>query len=285
MEELGAADMATAVSLSRPHPVAVPGRDLGHAPSSTRAGCRPMLAGEALGAFALTEPHAGSDAAAIRTRAERSDRPTRRRVPADRDEDLDLERARGGPLPRLRDARPGGRPEGDHRVPRREGDARVPVRGAREEDGDPGVPGRGARVRRLRGPGREPPRRGGRGLQDRAVGARRGPDLDRRGVRRDRPLRRSSRPPAYLRRAEGVRGAAGRAAGPPVHARRDGPRRRGGTGADPRGGGGQGPRRADRRGVVDRQVDRLGHRDARRDRRRPAVRRRAATRARPASSA
>jgi alkylation response protein AidB-like acyl-CoA dehydrogenase len=30
-----------------------------------------MLAGEALGAFALTEPHAGSDAAAIRTRAER----------------------------------------------------------------------------------------------------------------------------------------------------------------------------------------------------------------------
>jgi hypothetical protein len=31
-----------------------------------------MLAGEALGAFALTEPHAGSDASAIRTRAERS---------------------------------------------------------------------------------------------------------------------------------------------------------------------------------------------------------------------
>ena len=32
---------------------------------------RPMIAGEALGAFALTEPHAGSDAGAIRTRAER----------------------------------------------------------------------------------------------------------------------------------------------------------------------------------------------------------------------
>jgi len=32
----------------------------------------PMLAGEALGAFALTEPHAGSDASTIRTRAERS---------------------------------------------------------------------------------------------------------------------------------------------------------------------------------------------------------------------
>ena len=39
-----------------------------------------MLAGEALGAFALTEPHAGSDAGAIRTRAERigpADAPTR----------------------------------------------------------------------------------------------------------------------------------------------------------------------------------------------------------------
>jgi alkylation response protein AidB-like acyl-CoA dehydrogenase len=31
----------------------------------------PMLSGEALGAFALTEPHAGSDASAIRTRASR----------------------------------------------------------------------------------------------------------------------------------------------------------------------------------------------------------------------
>jgi alkylation response protein AidB-like acyl-CoA dehydrogenase len=42
-----------------------------------------MLAGEALGAFALTEPHAGSDAAAIRTRAERigpADAPTAYRL-------------------------------------------------------------------------------------------------------------------------------------------------------------------------------------------------------------
>ena len=37
-----------------------------------------MLRGEALGAFALTEPHAGSDAAAIRTRANASGRPMRR---------------------------------------------------------------------------------------------------------------------------------------------------------------------------------------------------------------
>ncbi len=70
MEELGAADMAMAVSLSvhilSQYPVVTWGTAEQHArwlPS--------MLAGEALGAFALTEPHAGSDAAAIRTRAER----------------------------------------------------------------------------------------------------------------------------------------------------------------------------------------------------------------------
>ncbi len=34
---------------------------------------RPMARGEALGAFALTEPHAGSDASALRTRAVRTD--------------------------------------------------------------------------------------------------------------------------------------------------------------------------------------------------------------------
>ena len=279
MEELGAADMASAVTLSvhilSQYPVVTWGTAEQH-----ERWLGPMIAGEKLGAFALTEPHAGSDAGSLRTRAERG---RRRLVPADRLEDLDLERAGGRPLPRVRDARPVGRPAGDHRVPRREGIARVHVRGPREEDGHPVVPRRGADLRRLRRPGREPPRRGGRRLPDRAVGAGRGPDLDRRGVRRDRPLRaRAGRP--VPRRAAGVRRAAGRAAGPPVHGRGDGAGRRGGTGADPPGGGGEGSGRADRRGVVAREVDRLRHRDARRDRRRPAVRRRAATRARPASS-
>jgi butyryl-CoA dehydrogenase len=68
MEELGAADMAMAVSLSvhilSQYPVVTWGTD------EQRARWLPaMQAGEALGAFALTEPHAGSDAAAIRTRA------------------------------------------------------------------------------------------------------------------------------------------------------------------------------------------------------------------------
>jgi butyryl-CoA dehydrogenase len=69
MEELGAADMAMAVSLSvhvlHQFPVVSWGTD------EQRARWLPALqAGEALGAFALTEPGAGSDAAAITTRAE-----------------------------------------------------------------------------------------------------------------------------------------------------------------------------------------------------------------------
>ena len=71
MEELGAADMATAVTPVGPHPVAVPGRDVGHGRAAASAGWRRWSPARRLGAFALTEPHAGSDAAAIRTRAER----------------------------------------------------------------------------------------------------------------------------------------------------------------------------------------------------------------------
>ena len=76
MEELGAADMAMAVSLSvhilSQYPVVTWGT------AEQQARWLPaMLAGEALGAFALTEPHAGSDAAAIRT-AGRARRPGRR---------------------------------------------------------------------------------------------------------------------------------------------------------------------------------------------------------------
>ncbi len=70
MEELGAADMAVAVSLSvhilSQYPVVAWGTE------DQRARWLPaMQSGAALGAFALTEPHAGSDASAIRTRAER----------------------------------------------------------------------------------------------------------------------------------------------------------------------------------------------------------------------
>ena len=70
MEEIGAADMASAVSLSvhilSQYPVVSWGND-----DQRARWLGPMIAGEALGAFALTEPGAGSDAAAIATRAER----------------------------------------------------------------------------------------------------------------------------------------------------------------------------------------------------------------------
>jgi butyryl-CoA dehydrogenase len=70
MEELGAADMATAVTLSvhilSQYPVVTWGTD-----EQRERWLGPMVSGEALGAFGLTEPHAGSDAGAIRTRAER----------------------------------------------------------------------------------------------------------------------------------------------------------------------------------------------------------------------
>jgi len=70
MEEMGAADMAMAVSLSvhilSQYPVVTWGTD------EQKAHWLPaMQSGEALGAFALTEPHAGSHASAIRMRAER----------------------------------------------------------------------------------------------------------------------------------------------------------------------------------------------------------------------
>ncbi|MFL5750441.1 MAG: acyl-CoA dehydrogenase family protein [Chloroflexota bacterium] len=72
MEELGAADMASAVTLSvhilSQYPVVAWGTD-----EQRARWVSPMIAGEKLGAFALTEPHAGSDAGAIRTRAERRD--------------------------------------------------------------------------------------------------------------------------------------------------------------------------------------------------------------------
>ena len=72
MEELGAADMASAVTLSvhllSQFPVLNYGTD-----EQIARWLPPMLNGEALGAFCLTEPSGGSDAAALRTRADRAD--------------------------------------------------------------------------------------------------------------------------------------------------------------------------------------------------------------------
>ncbi len=78
MEELGAADMAMAVSLSVHILSQAPVVRWG-TPEQHERWLAPMLRGERLGAFALTEPSAGSDAAAIRLRATRigpADAPT-----------------------------------------------------------------------------------------------------------------------------------------------------------------------------------------------------------------
>ncbi|HEY7131513.1 MAG TPA: acyl-CoA dehydrogenase family protein [Candidatus Limnocylindrales bacterium] len=70
MEELGAADLASAVSLSVHILSQLPVVTWG-TPEQISRWLPPMVRGQALGAFALTEPHAGSDAAAIRMRARR----------------------------------------------------------------------------------------------------------------------------------------------------------------------------------------------------------------------
>jgi alkylation response protein AidB-like acyl-CoA dehydrogenase len=70
MEEIGATDMASAVTLSvhllSQFPVLNHGTD-----EQIGRWLAPMISGEALGAFCLTEPSGGSDAAALRTRARR----------------------------------------------------------------------------------------------------------------------------------------------------------------------------------------------------------------------
>jgi butyryl-CoA dehydrogenase len=70
MEELGAADMASAVSLSVHILSQLPVVAFG-TPEQQARWLPAMVSGDALGAFCLSEPHAGSDAAALRTRARR----------------------------------------------------------------------------------------------------------------------------------------------------------------------------------------------------------------------
>ncbi len=222
MEELGAADMAMAVSLSvhilAQYPVVTWGT-----PEQHERWLPAMLRGEALGAFALTEPHAGSDAAAIRTRAERvgpADAPTGYRLTGTK---IWISNA----------------PEADRYLVFATLDPDAGSKGITAFLVEKGTPGFrfGAHERKMgiracpaaelvfdgaEVPAAEPARRGRGGLQDRAVGARRGPDLDRRGLRRDRPG--GARSGGAIRvAATGVRRRAGRAAGGPVHARRDGP--------------------------------------------------------------
>ena len=135
MEEIGAADMASAVTLSvhilSQYPVVTFGTAGQHADWLA-----PMLAGEALGAFCLTEPHAGSDAAALRTRAVRLSAGGEE-LPPDAPADAVAAYRLHGTKIWISNAPeaerylvfatldPSQGPEGDHGVPRREGHARA----------------------------------------------------------------------------------------------------------------------------------------------------------------
>jgi acyl-CoA dehydrogenase len=79
MEELGAADMSCAVMLSVHILSQLPVLQFGTKEQIERW-LPPMVAGEVLGAFGLTEAGAGSDAGALRTRATRSEDGTRYRL-------------------------------------------------------------------------------------------------------------------------------------------------------------------------------------------------------------
>ena len=70
MEEIGAADLASAVTLSVHLLSQFPVLNFGSDEQKARW-LPAMVAGEALGAFCLTEPSGGSDAGALRTRAEK----------------------------------------------------------------------------------------------------------------------------------------------------------------------------------------------------------------------
>ena len=132
----------------------------------------------------------------------------RRRLSTERDEDLDLERPGGRPLPRLRDARipTAGATRRSPRSSSRRG-RRASASGPTSGRWGSGPARRRSSSSRMRGPVGEPPRRRGRGLPDRAVGAGRGADLDRRGLRRPRPVRR-------WRRRPGTSGSGRRSAAP-----------------------------------------------------------------------
>ncbi len=205
MEELGAADMAMAVSLSvhilSQYPVVTWGTDEQHA-----RWLPAMLAGEALGAFALTEPHAGSDAAAIRTRAERvgpADAPTAYRLTGTK---IWISNA----------------PEADRYLVFATLDPAAGPKAITAFLVEKGTPGfrfgaheqkmgiRSCPAAELVFDGCEVPvanRLGGEGEGYRialsALGG--GADLDRRRLRRDRPGRRSRRRPRYVHAAPGVR--------------------------------------------------------------------------------
>ena len=93
-EELGRGDAALAFSLSMHNAVAAVVAGCDDDPLRARWAAD-LVAGRALGGFSLTEPHAGSDATAITTRA----REERRRLAGDGAQGMGVARGRGRSVP------------------------------------------------------------------------------------------------------------------------------------------------------------------------------------------
>src|SRR6185369_13916371 len=69
MEVIGGRCAATAVFVNAHHSIGLRGLELFGTPEQKQKWMRPLVSGEKLAAFALTEPEAGSDAANVRTTA------------------------------------------------------------------------------------------------------------------------------------------------------------------------------------------------------------------------
>ena len=79
-----------------------------------------LISGEHVGALAMSEPGSGSDVVSMRLRADRQGSGASERYRAERQQDVDHQRPRGGHARRLREDRSAGRAQGHHRVPDRE---------------------------------------------------------------------------------------------------------------------------------------------------------------------
>ena len=162
----------------------------------------PQAKGEKLATFGLTEPGVGTDAGNLADHRP----PRRRRLPAQRPEDVDQPGRHRRPLPGLRVGRPRQEAQGRHGVPARARDARPDDRHAPRQARDPGREHRPDQPRRRAGPGGPPDRRGGGGVPHRderhrpgALHGRRRRGRARPGLpRRQRPLR--ARAPDVRRR-------------------------------------------------------------------------------------
>ena len=227
LEEIAAGDGATSTIVSVQNSVVCGPIDASAATRRRTRYLQPLARGAMLGCFCLTEPHVGSDAAAITTRAERDGdalRAQRRQAV----HHLGQERRRRD---RVRGHRQGRRQEGHLRVHRRHATRRATSsRGSRKSSASARRTRRRSSSSNCAVPAANLLGPRGRGLPDRAGQSRGGPHRHRRAGGRHGA--RGIRGGARLRaRAHQLRQADRRASGGEFPARRHGDRDRGGAAA------------------------------------------------------